>query len=87
MFHSVIRPFNFMPKALEDHLPSLKESIPMAFMYGDRDWVSRVAGDRLIDNKLVHGEVFQTEDSTHHLYEDGAEESSACVIKFVHGEA
>lgn len=58
----------------------------MAFMYGEYDWVSRDVADNLIEKGLVQGEVFQTEDSAHHLYIEAAEECVACIIKFKFGQ-
>lgn len=55
----------------------------MAFIYGEFDWVSRAPADRLIDGALVQGEVFQTANSGHHLYVEAAEETVACMLKFL----
>ena len=51
MLSKIIRPFVYMPQSLEDRLPSLKaHKIPMAFLYGEFDWVSRDVGDRLVES-------------------------------------
>ena len=58
----------------------------MVFIYGENDWVSRAPADRLIDGGLVQGGVYQTANSGHHLYLEAAEESVACILKFLQGE-
>ena len=85
MLSKIVRPFVYMPNPLEDHLPELKD-VPMAFMYGEYDWVNRDVADRLIDGGKVNGEVFQVSDSAHHLYLEAPEECCACIIKFVFGQ-
>ena len=57
MIGQVIKPFVFTHKSLEDFLPELTD-IPMAFMYGEFDWVAREVADRLIDSEAIQGEVF-----------------------------
>ena len=57
MVGQVIKPFVFTHKSLEDFLPELTD-IPMAFMYGEFDWVAREVADRLIDSGAIQGEVF-----------------------------
>ena len=64
-------------------LPKLK--IPIAFMYGVSDWVSREPADVLVKEGKVQGEVFMTKDSGHHLYVEAARECASCIIKFAHG--
>ena len=77
-------PMAFSEKPLCHELGKLE--VPIAFMYGDYDWVSRDVGDRLVDEGKVSGEVFMTENSGHHLYVEAALECASCLIKFVHGE-
>ncbi len=48
----IFKPFLYCHKALEDYLPDLKQ-IPMVFIYGELDWVSRAPADRLINGELV----------------------------------
>ena len=64
-------------------LPEL--SMPIAFLYGDGDWVSREPADKLIKEGKVQGEVFATKNSAHHLYVEAARECASCIIKFAHG--
>ena len=52
MLSKIVRPFVYMPNPLEDHLPGIKD-VPMAFMYGEYDWVNRDVADRLIDSGKV----------------------------------
>ena len=65
-------------------LPDL--GIPIAFMYGEYDWMSREPADKLISEKKVEGEVFQTGASGHHLYVEAAVECVSCLVKFAYGE-
>lgn len=55
-FNRIFKPFFYCHKALEDYLPDLE--IPMVFVYGESDWVSRAPADRLIDGGLVNGQVY-----------------------------
>lgn len=80
--HRVLRPFVYTVKNLEELLPEIGDRIPMAFMYGEFDWVNRDTGDRLIKTGRIQGEVFQTAESGHHLYIEAAEECVACILKF-----
>lgn len=48
-------PFVYAKKPLEDRLGSL--GIPMAFIFGEYDWVGRAGADRLVDSGQVQGEV------------------------------
>ena len=81
----IMTPFVYTHKALEDYLPNQLGHIPMAFMYGEHDWVNRSTGERLLANGC-QGEIFQTADSGHHLYVEAAEECVACIIKFHSGQ-
>ena len=60
-------------------------SIPIAFLYGEHDWVSREPADALVNDGKVEGEVFSTKNSGHHLYIEAARECASCIVKFVHG--
>ena len=84
MISRILTPFVYTHKALEDMLHELPQ-IPIAFMYGECDWVNRATGDRLISSGKVQGEVFQTANSGHHLYIEAAEECVACIVKFIYG--
>ena len=53
MVNKLIKPFVFTHKALEEFLPELRDKVPMAFMYGEYDWVDREVGDRLVDSGSV----------------------------------
>ena len=77
--------FAFTQKSLETDLGQLNAT-PMAFMYGEYDWVNRATADKLIESGVIQGEVFQTADSGHHLYVEAAEECVACILKFVKGK-
>ena len=77
--------FAFTQKSLETDLGQLNAT-PMAFMYGEYDWVNRATADMLIESGVIQGEVFQTADSGHHLYVEAAEECVACILKFVKGK-
>lgn len=78
----LMAPFAYTWVALEPLLPQLKDKMPMAFIYGEFDWVNRAPADNLIEKGLIQGEVFQTENSGHHLYIEAAEECVACILKF-----
>lgn len=64
-------------------LPKL--SIPIAFLYGSHDWVSREPAEALVKEGKVQGEVFVTKESGHHLYIEAAQECASCIVKFVFG--
>ena len=81
----IFSPMYFTPVVLEDRLPTL-QGIPMAFVYGEFDFISREGADRLIDSRRVRGEVFQTSCSSHGMTLEAAEECTACIIKFCCGQ-
>ena len=52
----IFKPLAYCHEALVDLLPNV--NLPMAFIYGEYDWVSRAPADHLVDNGKVVGEVF-----------------------------
>ena len=65
-------------------LPNLK--IPIAFMYGEYDWVSQACAEQMIGEGKIEGEVFTTSQSGHHLYVEAPIEGVSCLLKFTHGD-
>ena len=83
----IFMPFAYTRAPLEPLLPQLKShQVRMAFMYGEFDWVNRQVADDLVEKELVVGEVFQTENSGHHLNIEASEECVACILKFKYGQ-
>ena len=80
----LLAPMAYSESPLCHKLPSAR--FPIAFIYGEYDWVNRDIADELVRERKVQGEVFQTGDSGHHLYVEAAIECSSCLIKFVYGE-
>ena len=80
----LLQPIAYSRSPLSKKLPEL--NIPIAFMYGENDWVSRTIADDLVSQKKVEGEVFETKASGHHLYFEAAFECVSYTIKFVHGQ-
>lgn len=71
---------------LEPKLPDL--TMPVCFLYGQWDWMSRASADKLMDaGKLKHGSMVSTiEKSGHHLYVENGEGCVGDVFKFVFGQ-
>ena len=81
----IFNPLYFTPVVLEDHLPALQD-IPIAFVYGEFDFLSREGADRLVESGKIRGEVFQTSCSSHGMTLEAAEECTACILRFCFGE-
>lgn len=51
--------------------------IPISFFYGDRDWMKKDGGIKVVDKnpyKGTHSHVYIISDSNHHMYFDNPEE-------------
>jgi len=82
----LLAPLAFAEQPLCLKLPDLKGKIPIAFIYGEYDWVTRECADKMLAEGKIDGEVFITSLSGHHLYVEAATECVSSIIKFTHGE-
>ena len=72
-------------RPLSDRLHLLQ--MPVTFMHGEYDWVTRETADKLIADKKVVGRVFTVPYGGHHLYIENAKGCVADLISFTHDQA
>ena len=74
--------FALHPLEEDDRLGGI--SIPVSFFYGDRDWMPKEGGIRVIEKnpfKESHSHLHIIEDSDHHMYFDNPDEFSKRIIE------
>lgn len=66
-------------KPLQERLNDL--SIPVSFIYGEKDWMDGEAGQIVADSHTAESRVWIVHDSDHHLYIDNPAEFSEKIIE------
>ena len=60
--------------------------MPVSFMHGAYDWVTRESADKLVAEGKVQGCVVTVSEAGHHLYIENAVECVASLLSFTHDE-